>query len=143
MDTQVNEEMEDIMATFFGIEESNAQDFIDRHTVCLPLLPDGKIDLHGIVSPIRNEDIVFIKHGTPQLTLHIKAVGVVQSGFPHAEEGEVCLPVDWVWQGEKVLENLDEVLALCGGTLYEEHNIMVQRELIDLLPEKYRLPPEW
>lgn len=131
------------MATFFGIDEHNAQGYIDRRTVCFPHLPDGNADLHGIVSPIRHEDIVFIKQCTPQSSMHIKAVGVVQSDFSAAGKGEVCLPVDWVWQGEKVLDNLDEVLALCGEPLYEEHNIMVQREIIELLPEKYRLPREW
>jgi hypothetical protein len=99
--------------------------------------------MHSIVSPIKHEDIVFIKQCSPQSSLHIMAVGIVQSDFPTAGEDEVCLPVEWVWQGEKVLDNLDEVLALCGEPLYEEHNIMVQREIIDLLPAKYQLPQEW
>ncbi len=131
------------MATFFGIDEREAQGFIDKHAVCLPHTPDGKLDLHGIVSPIRSEDIVFIKHCTPESSLHIKAVGVVRSDFPAEGELDFCLPVEWVWQGEKVLDNLDEVLALCGDPLYEEHNITVQREIIDLLPEKYQLAREW
>lgn len=135
--------MENIMAAFFGIDERNAGGYIDRHTVCFPHLSDGNADKHGIVSPIKQEDIVFIKQCTPQSSLHIKAVGIVQSDFPTAGEDEVCLPVEWVWQGEKVLDNLDEVLALCGEALYEEHNIMVQREIIELLPAKYQLPQEW
>ncbi len=131
------------MATFFGIDEREAQGFIDGQTLCLPHTPDGKVDLHGIVSPIRNEDIVFIKHCTPESSLHIKAVGVVRSDFPTESGADLCLPVEWVWQGEKVLENFDEVLALCGDALYEEHNITVQREIIDLLPENYKLAREW
>lgn len=131
------------MATFFGIDERAAQGFIDKRTICLPHTADGKVDLHGIVSPIRSADIVFIKRCTPESSLHIKAVGVVQSDFPTEGGLDLCLPVEWVWQGEKVLENLDEVLSLCGDPLYEEHNIMVQREIIDLLPEKYQLAREW
>ncbi len=131
------------MATFFGVDERNAKGYIERSTVCFPHLPDGNADKHGIVSPIKHEDIVFIKQCTPQSSLRIKAVGIVQSDFPTAGEDEVCLPVEWLWQGEKVLDNLDEVLALCGEPLYEEHNIMVQREIIDLLPAKYQLPQEW
>ena len=99
--------------------------------------------MHGVVSPIKNEDLVFIKQCTPQSSLHIKAVGVVRSDFPVRADSEVCLPVEWVWQGERVLENLDEVLAQCGEALYEEHNILVQREIIDLLPEKYQLRQAW
>ena len=131
------------MTTFFGIEEHNAQGFLDKRIVCLPRSPDGKSDLHSIVSAIKNEDIVFIKHCTPQSSLQIKAIGVVLSDYPTESDLGICLPVEWVWQGEKVLENFGEVLSLCGNALYEEHNILVQREIINLLPEKYQLPQEW
>lgn len=131
------------MTAFFGIEEHNAQDFLDKNIVCIPCSPDGKPDLHSIVSAIKNEDIVFIKHCKPQSTLHIKAIGVVLSDYPTESEIGICLPVDWVWQGEKVMENFGEVLLLSGNPLYEEHNILVQREIINFLPEKYQMPQEW
>lgn len=131
------------MTAIFGIEERNAQDFLDKGLVCYPRSPDGKSDLHSIVSAIRNEDIVFIKRCTPQSTLHIKAVGVVRSDYPTESDLGVCLSVEWVWQGEKTLDNFDEELSLCGNGLYEEHNIVVQREVANLLPEKYQLPQEW
>ena len=130
------------MTTFFGIDERNAQGFLDQSIVCYPRAPDGKSDLHSIVSAIKNEDIIFIKHCTPQSSLHIKAVGVVLSDYPAESDLGNCLPVEWVWQGEKILESLDEVLSLCGNALYEEHNVLVQREIINLLPEKYQVPPE-
>lgn len=131
------------MSAFFGIDELNAQGFIDNSIVCLLHAADGKFELRGTVSPIKNEDIVFIKRCTPESCLQIKAVGVVQSDFPARIDADVCMPVEWVWQGEKVLENVDEVLALCGDALYEEHNILVQKEIIDLLPQRYQLSPEW
>ena len=131
------------MTAFFGIEERNAQSFLDKSIVCLPHSPDGKPDLHSIVSAIKNEDIVFIKHCTPQSSLHIKAIGVVQSDYTTESDLGICLPVEWVWRGEIVLENFGEVLSLCGSALYEEHNILVQRKIINLLPERYRLPQEW
>lgn len=130
------------MTAIFGIEECNAQGFIDKGVVCYPHSPDGKSDLHGVVSAIKNEDVVFIKHCTPQSSLRIKAVGVVLSDYPTESDLGTCLPVEWVWQGEKILESFDEVLSLCGNALYEEHNVLVQREIINLLPEKYQLPPE-
>ncbi len=131
------------MATFFGFDEHDAQGFIDRHTVCLPHLPNGKSDLHGIVSFIRNNDIVFIKHCTRQSALYITAIGVVQSDFPSDIKPDTCLPVEWVWQGEKALENFDELMPLRSDAFYEEHDILVQREIIDLLPERYQLPSAW
>lgn len=131
------------MATFFGIEERNAQGFIEQNMVCLPRSAEGKTDLHSLVSAIKHEDIVFIKHCTPESGLHIKAIGVVQADFPCDGDAGVCLPVDWVWRGEKVIGNFDEMMPFCGNALYEEHDILVQREIIDMLPQKYQLPPEW
>jgi hypothetical protein len=131
------------MTAVFGIDEHNAKGFVDKCVVCYPRSTDGKSDLHSIVSSIKNEDIVFIKRCTPASSLHIKAVGVVQSDYPTENDLGVCLPVEWVWRGEKVLDNLDEVLSLCGDPLYEEHNVTVQREIINLLPEKYKLPQRW
>jgi hypothetical protein len=128
------------MSAFFGIDEHNAQGFIDHNVVCLPHMPDEKPDLHATVASIKNEDVVFIKHCTEQMELHIKAVGLVQSDYPTENEMGICLPVKWLWQGEKVPVNFDEAVPLCGEALYEEHNILVQREILDLLPPQYRPP---
>lgn len=130
------------MATIFGFEERNAQGFLDEGVVCLPHSPDGKSDMHHIVSPIKNEDIVFIKHSTSPSGMQIKAVGVVRSDFPNGREGDICMPVEWVWLGEKNLEQYDEVRALRDNALYEEHDIQVQREIINLLPDKYHFAQE-
>ncbi|MDD2701340.1 MAG: hypothetical protein PHH36_08895 [Sideroxydans sp.] len=133
------------MSTFFGFDEQNSQGFLENNIVCMPHRPSGEVDTHAIVAPIRRMDVVFIKYNSPESRLHIKAVGVVKSEFPTGAGQEMCLPVEWLWKGEKVLENLDEALALSSNTFYEEHNIQAQRELIDLLPPKYQLPPavEW
>lgn len=130
------------MTAFFGIEERNAQGFLDRGVICYPRSPEGETDLHNIVSPIKTGDVVFIKHCMPEFSLHIKAVGIVLSDYSSESDLGVCLPAEWVWQGEKVLDEFDEILSLCGNALYEEHNILVQREIIDLLPEKYQLSEE-
>lgn len=131
------------MSAFFGIDELNAHGFIANSIVCLHHAPDGKFELRGTVSPIKTEDIVFIKHYISKYALEIKAVGVVMADFPERGDADVCLPVEWVWQGDKVLENVDEALSLCSEALYEEHNIQVQRVIIDLLPQEYQLPQEW
>ena len=128
------------MTAIFGIDECNAQGYIDKCIVCYPHSPGGKLQINCIVSMIRNQDIIFIKRCKPESSLHIKAVGVVQSDYPIESETEVCFPVEWVWQGEKVLDNVGEILSLCGEALYEEHNVLVQKEIIDLLPKKYQLP---
>lgn len=131
------------MATFFGIEERDAQGFIGKHMVCLPHATDGSTDLQYTVASMKKEDIVFIKHCTSPSELHIMAVGLVQSDYPGKQMPDVCMPVDWVWQGERTVESFDEEMPLCGMALYEEHNILVQRNILDLLPGRYRMPQEW
>ena len=122
------------MSAFFGFDEINSQGFLDKSVVCIPHGDDGELDLHAVVSPIRKQDIVFIKHVTSEPSMHIKAVGVVQSDYPTEPNLGICLPVKWVWQGEKVAVNFDEVVNLSNERFYEEHNIVVQREVIDLMP---------
>lgn len=131
------------MATFFGIEETNTQELLEKNMVCIPRTPDGKLDLHNIVSPLKREDVVFIKHCVTQNILQIKAIGVMKSDYPAQEKFGMCMPVEWVWQGEKVLKNFDEFLSARNDLFYEEHDIIVQRELNNLLPDKYHLQQEW
>ncbi len=91
---------------------------------------------------VRTEDIVFIKSFT-QTGLKVKAVGVVLSSLPTENELRVCIPVEWVWKGEKFMEQFGEELAHCNDSLYEEYNILVQREIINLLPSRFQLTEEW
>lgn len=131
------------MSTFFGIEETNAQALYDKDMVCLPRRPDGKLDLHNVVSPIKREDVIFLKHCATQFILQIKAVGVVKSDYPSAEQSGFCMPVEWVWLGEKMLGHFDELLSVRSGLIYEEHDILVQKEISNLLPQRYHMRQEW
>jgi hypothetical protein len=131
------------MSAFFGIEESNAVNYIEWGKFCIPNHPSGEQDTHGVVSPIRNQDVVFIKHCETTSDFHIKAVGIVRSDYAVETNHLSCLPVEWVWHGDKVPINVDEVEPLSSAQFYEEHNILVQREIENLLPEKYRLSQTW
>ena len=130
------------MSAFFGIEENQAQGFIEQGIVCLPNTPSGHTNLHGIVGHMRAEDIVFVKHCTHSESLHVKAVGIVHSDYHADQKTTLCLPVEWVWQGDKVIENTDENMPFCNDPFYEEHNIVAQHEIIALLPTRFRLSPE-
>ena len=127
------------MSAIFGFEERVAQGFIEKGVVCLPQTPSGKPDVHDTVASIKNEDIVFIKHAQPS-SLRVKAIGVVTSDFPVENDADFCMPVEWVWLGKKEIDYFDEKLLADDHIFYEEHDIQVQRELLKLLPEKYRLP---
>ncbi len=130
------------MATVFGIEESEARGFIDKGIFCVPLSAMHGSVLHATVAPVKNEDIVFIKHCTPS-GLNINAVGFVRSDFPVVQADRVCMPIEWVWRGNKTIVDFEEAQTLHNEVLYEEHDILVQREIIDLLPKNFQMAQEW
>ncbi len=133
------------MSAVFGIDidADNADTFLKRGFVCVDKASEKEEVVLNTFRSIRAEDIIFIKSFNPQIGLHVKAAGIVLSGYPAEIDSEVCIPVKWVWQGEKLIGEFDEKFSRCGDLLYEEHNITVQREIIDLMPGKLQLPEEW
>ncbi len=131
------------MTAFFGIDAHNAKAFLNRGFVCVDKAGEKEKTVVNTFRSIRAEDIIFIKNFAPQTGLQVKAAGVVLSDYPNEIDSEVCIPVEWVWRGEKLIEEFDEKCSRCGDSLYEEHNITVQRELIDLMPDRLQLPKEW
>jgi len=131
------------MTAVFGIDACNAETFLERGYVCVDKANEKAEQVLDTFHSIRAEDIVFIKSFTPQSGLQVKAAGIVLSDYPAEHDSEVCVPVKWVWRGRKFIEEFDEKCSRCGDSLYEEHNITVQREIIDLMPSKLQLPKEW
>lgn len=131
------------MAAVFGIDAHNAKAILNHGVVCVDQSSEKEEGVLNTFRSIKAEDIIFIKSFSPQSGLHVKAAGVVLSGYPAATDSEVCIPVEWVLRGEKLIEEFDEKCLHCGDLLYEEHNITVQREIIDLMPRRLKLPEEW
>lgn len=89
------------------------------------------------------EDVIFIKTFSPQSGLKVKAVGIVLPGI--IPKSDFCdrIPVQWLWKGNKVIDDLDDNCPDRNESIYEEFNPWVQREIMDLLPVNYsRLPTE-
>lgn len=131
------------MTTFFGIDERHTESDLAHGVACMDKSDPGESALLNTFRRIATEDVVFIKHYTPETGLDVKAVGIVLSTFATEDEKGICLPVEWIWKGEKHLEQLGDELHHCSEPLYEEFNILVQREIIDLVPDRLELPPEW
>ena len=131
------------MTAVFGIDSYNAETFLKRGFVCVDKAGEkGEVALNTFRC-IRAEDIIFIKQFTPQAGLQVKAAGIALSSYANESDAEVCIPVEWVWQGEKQIDEFDETCSRCGDSFYEEHNITVQREIMDLMSGKLQLPDEW
>ena len=131
------------MSAVFGIDAHNAETFLSRGFVCVDKASEKAEIAMKVFRSIRTEDVIFIKDFSPQAGLTIKAAGIALSSYPAEINSEVCIPVEWVWRGKKLIDEFDEKCSHCGDLLYEEHNIMVQREIIELIPDKLQLPIEW
>lgn len=132
------------MTAFFGIDAQHMDEFLERGVACMEKKEGEKgAALLNTFRSIRKEDIVFIKTYSPHGGITVKAAGVAQSDYATENAFGICLPVEWVWKGEKHIEELGEQWPLCGDPLYEEHNIWAQREIMDLMPSRLSLPEEW
>ena len=121
-----------------------SEEFIRCDEACTGYSKEENPSAHACFQRLGAEDVVFIKTFTPQNTLTVKAIGVVSSSYGVTENNlGSCVPVQWVWKGEKLIENIDDNDPLRNDIIYEEYNPWVQREIMDLLPESYScLPPE-
>jgi len=135
--------MEKTVAAFFGIDAHNMKTFLDHGVVCMEKAEGKEAVLLNTFRSIRKEDVIFIKEFSHQTGLSVKAAGIVLSDYPTENDFGICLPVEWAWKGEKVIEEFGEEGPLCSDPLYEEFNIWVQKKLMELLPGKFDLPEEW
>ena len=131
------------MSAVFGIDAQDVMVSQDHRTVYMNRVAADGTDMLHALHHLGIEDIVFLKHYTPQDGLDVTAIGIVQPQHPLPWGGMACFPVRWVWEGNRHIENPEEANGLRGRALYEEYDIEVQRELLDLMPEEFRLAPEW
>ena len=131
------------MSAFFGIDEHNAETFLKEGYVCIDKAVAIEDRVLNTFRSIKTEDVVFIKRFNPHLGLHVTAAGLILSDYPAEIDLDICIPVEWVWQGSKDISEMDEKCLYCGDLLYEEHNILVQKELASLMPDRLHLSDEW
>lgn len=90
--------------------------------------------LHNILRHIKIGDIAFLKSFAPQVSLTIKAVGIVTGREPlEVENLGWGVAVRWVWRGEERIGQFEDKYPVRSITLYEEYNPRVQERVIDLL----------
>ncbi len=121
----------------FGVDCSCVaapSDFRERGNVCLN---GSAVWRAGAFHGVHDGDLVFIKAYTRQTGLDIKAVGIVRGELSRTGD---CIPVEWVWAGERHLEDPDDRDPSRTMVLYEEYNLTVQRDILDLLPSGERQP---
>lgn len=131
------------MTAFFGIDAHNKGVLLGRSVVCMEKSEEKEVALFNTFRRIRKEDVIFIKNFSHETGLSVKAAGVILSDYPTENDSEICLPVEWAWKGEKLIDEFGEEGPLCSDSLYEEYNIWVQRKIMELLPGKFNLPEEW
>lgn len=124
---------------FFGMDERYAEFSSDKRlgigqgrVVCRP--DETQADQY-LFHRIRPEDVVFTKKYTPEKGLYIASCGVVLPGCILEEKEGSYFPVLWLWRGWKHTVDPDDTYPFRGTSIYEEFDLAVQREILDLLPD--------
>ncbi len=115
------------------------QEFFQRKIACTGYSREDDPAGYIIFRQFRAEDLIYLRAPVAPADLKVKAVGLVASNFLIEDDLGCCVRVNWLWQGEKLIENLDDDDPSRAGTAFEEYNTWVQREILDLLPDEYRL----
>lgn len=132
--------------TIFGINAFHngdvSNEFLRQNKVCTCCTKEENPSMHASFRRLGREDVVFIKTSTPQIGLTVKAVGIVTSGNTFKDGLGICVPVQWLWKGNMLIENIDDSCPFRGDMIYEELNAWVQRKIMELLPDKYNCFPQ-
>ena len=112
------------------------EEFVQNGRACIGWGEDYAPTLHQMMRQVRVGDLIYIKSFTPRAGLTIKAVGIVISTEiegPEIELGEICIEVDWAWQGYHPVGRVNDKYNVRSITLYEEFNPEIQNLIIDAL----------
>ena len=124
---------------FFGMDGSQVESVSEQASGmdedCLLCELNHDAQAHCLFRQLRAEDVVFIKEFTPQTGLVVRAAGVVKPGsFIEGSKGS-CVHVKWAWHGEKHTAEPEDTDKAGNAPIYEEFDLAVQREIMDLLPD--------
>ena len=129
------------IGAFYGGGIGNVtESFLLRNSACVGWEESDAPSLYQLIKYIKVGDIIYIKSKTPQKGLTIKAVGIVfddQISYRKYEDiPRACRNVKWIWNGEKLLGKIGDKYNVRSITLYEEFNLNIQQEVINLLTSK-------
>ncbi|MCW3986534.1 MAG: hypothetical protein NWE91_09055 [Candidatus Bathyarchaeota archaeon] len=112
--------------------------FLTKEVACVGW---GKADapaLHSMLAYIKIGDIIYLKSHPAGLGLTIKAVGIVVHDQVLSTGLGECVKVKWIWVGAKELGKIKDKYNVRNNTMYEEHNPVIQKTVVDLLLSRCR-----
>lgn len=131
------------MSTFFGISADTPDVSLQDDRICLSFDTESGQHLLPAFQHMNPEDVLFLKSYSEPTGMEVSAMAVVLSGHPRNERAEFTIPVRWLWEGQKHIDGADENNYHRQDMLYEEFDLKIQRDLIDLVPAIYQTPREW
>jgi len=130
---------EEITMAFFGMDSTQVKIMPEKlrceEVDCLLCETSRDAQAHCLFRQLRAEDVVFLKKFTPQNGLVILAAGVITPGSLVENDSGTCAHVHWEWSGEKQATKSEDMDETRGNAVYEEFDLGIQREIMDLLPD--------
>lgn len=125
-----------IGANYDGVG-SVLEEFQTKGLACIGWLPEEAPTLHKILEQIDIGDIIFIKSYPPSDGLIIKLVGItIDDQILEDNSLGRGIKVKWVWEGKEELGKIDDKYNVRMNTIYQEHNSMILKRVIELLLSK-------
>lgn len=129
---------------FFGIESIQVQtvpeDTKGGVEACLLCELQQDTPFHSYFQHIRAGDVVFLKEFTPKTGMQILAAGVVSPGSMVENQAKSCVHVQWAWHGVQHTVAPEDQDASRSRPIYEEFDLAIQREILDLMPRSIHDP---
>ena len=118
---------------FFGMDQCYVENMTGESggIVCRT---DVSQHIHQLFQQLRSGDVVFIKHFTDQKGLDVLAIGTIAPGCRVEDPTGSHFQVQWLWKGRRHTIDPDDRCPFRAESFYEEFDLAIQRELIDLLP---------
>ena len=128
------------IGAMYGGTEDKSEDFIKNGIACIGWQPADAPPAHSQMASVKAGDVFFIKSFAPTAGLHIKAVGIVTDATFRKITDALGWGVSVRWvpmpSGRIVVGPVeDHSDYMRRGTLYEEFNPAVIKQVLDVLVE--------
>lgn len=113
-------------------------EFLAEEVACVGWDKADAPALHNMFAHIKIGDVIYLKSHPAGLGLTIKAVGIVVHDQVTSSGLGECLKVKWIWVGKKELGKIKDKYNVRNNTMYEEHNPVIQKTVVNLLLSRCR-----
>jgi len=122
------------IGAYYNGTDDVSEEFVNKNLACIGWDASDAPTLHLMLRYIKVGDIIYIKSAPIGQGLRVKAIGIVADNSividPIIKTG---ITMKWIWTGNDVINVSDDKNNIRNNTLYEELDIVAQKEILSRL----------